>query len=166
MNIQLREYEAGDLKAMTQIWNEVVAQGKAFPQRELLTEETAAVFFASQTYTGVAVYEGEVAGLYILHPNNVGRCGHIGNASYAVTSELRGKHIGRALVTDCLVQAEKNGFRILQFNAVVKTNETAIRLYEKLGFQKAGMIPGGFCMDDETYEDIYIFFKELKNNII
>ena len=60
----------------------------------------------------------EVVGLYILHPNNIGRCGHICNASYAVDSKSRGKHIGEMLVTDCLKKAKDLGFRVLQFNAV------------------------------------------------
>ena len=81
-------------------------------------------FFSEQSFTGIA-YDGgggEIVGLYILHPNNVGRCGHICNASYAVKSRLRGHHIGEALVKHCMEQGKKLGFRILQFNAVVKSN--------------------------------------------
>ena len=71
----------------------------AFPQEEFLTEATGAEFFAEQTYCGVAenTRTKEVLGLYILHPNNSGRCGHICNASYAVASENRGLHIGERL---------------------------------------------------------------------
>ena len=87
-------------------------------------------------------------GLYILHPNNVGRCGHICNASYAVKSQLRGHHIGEALVKHCMEQGKKLGFRILQFNAVVKSNASALHLYEKLGFTQLGVIPGGFLMKE------------------
>ncbi len=71
---------------MVKIWNEVVADGVAFPQETELTERSGEEFFAGQTYTAVAVDENTqtVCGLYMLHPNNVGRCGHICNASYAV----------------------------------------------------------------------------------
>ena len=100
-------------------------------------------------------------GLYILHPNNVGRCGHICNASYAVRKETRGQHIGEMLVKDCLRQGRKEGFRILQFNAVVKTNVVARKLYEKLGFEQLGTIPGGFLMKDGHYEDICPYYHEL-----
>ena len=93
-------------------------------------------------------------GLYILHPNNVGRCGHICNASYAVKSRLRGHHIGEALVKHCMEQGKKLGFRILQFNAVVRSNVSALHMYEKLGFTQLGVIPGGFLMKDGSYEDI------------
>lgn len=92
--IQIRKYGEKDIPAMVKIWNEVVEDGIAFPQLKVLTEESGREFFAQQTYCGVAEGEaGEVLGLYILHPNNVGRCGHICNASYAVSREKRGLHI-------------------------------------------------------------------------
>lgn len=71
---------------MVKIWNDVVEDGVAFPQEEYLTDETGREFFAAQMYTAVAedADTGRVLGLYILHPNNVGCCGHICNASYAV----------------------------------------------------------------------------------
>ena len=93
-------------------------------------------------------------GLYILHPNNVGRCGHICNASYAVRADARGQRIGETLVRHCLEKGKELGFRILQFNAVVSSNTYALRLYQKLGFVRLGAIPGGFLMKDGHYEDI------------
>ena len=100
--MKVREYANHDLMEIIKIGNEVVEDGIAFPQEELLDMESGAEFFASQSYTGVAEEDGKVCGLYILHPNNVGRCGHICNASYAVSSEVRGKHIGEQIVKDCL----------------------------------------------------------------
>ena len=105
--------------------------------------------------------KGRVLGLYILHPNNVGRCGHISNASYAVASEQRGWHIGEKLVRDCIRQAGLHGFRVLQFNAVVASNIHARHLYEKLGFRQLGVIPGGFRMKDGSYEDICPYCREV-----
>ena len=157
----IRNYHANDLPDMTDIWNEVVAEGIAFPQEELLDAETAAAFFAAQSYCGVAEGNGKVVGLYILHPNNVGRCGHICNASYAVRRDQRGRHLGEALVKDCLVQAKKLGFRVLQFNAVVENNVHARHLYERLGFVQLGTIPGGFRMKDGHYENICPYYREL-----
>jgi L-amino acid N-acyltransferase YncA len=112
MNIQVRAYEEQDISKMTEIWNEVVEEGIAFPQEEILTNQAAAQFFREQTYSAVAVdmRTDEIYGLYILHPNNVGRCGHICNASYAVSSNIRGNHIGEKLVLDCLEQAKSHGF--------------------------------------------------------
>ncbi len=159
--MEIREYTSGDLEQMTEIWNAVVADGIAFPQEEPLTPSEAAEFFGGQSYAGVAVDEGRVVGLYILHPNNVGRCGHIANASYAVRAGLRGKHIGERLVRHSMEAGARLGFRILQFNAVVATNAGAIHLYEKIGFRRLGVIPGGFRMDDDTYADIIPYYISL-----
>lgn len=162
-NIVVRKYSTDDIPAMKDIWNEVVDEGVAFPQEDELTDEGAKDFFAQQTYCGVAVGEdGKVYGMYILHPNNVGRCGHIANASYAVSSERRGLHIGEKLVRDCIAQAKEHGFGILQFNAVVATNIHARHLYERIGFKQLGTIPGGFRMDDGHYEDICPYYIETK----
>ena len=127
----IRSYRESDLVRMVDIWNEVIEDGIAFPQEEFLTEETAREFFAAQSYCGVAEVDGEVLGLYILHPNNIGRCGHLSNASYAVSGKARGQHIGEQLVKDSLVQAKALGFNILQFNAVVESNLHARHLYER-----------------------------------
>lgn len=163
MNLIIREYTPKDLPAMVEIWNEVVAEGIAFPQEELLNLETGAAFFAGQTYNGVAedADTGAVLGLYILHPNNVGRCGHICNASYAVASSCRGRHIGEGLVRDSLEQGRRHGFSVLQFNAVVATNVHARRLYERLGFVQLGTIPKGFRMKDGHFEDICPYYHTL-----
>lgn len=160
--LTLRPYTQDDLPALCAIWNEVVAAGDAFPQEDCLTQETGAAFFAAQSHCGVACDEaGQILGLYILHPNNVGRCGHLCNASYAVSASARGRGVGRQLVCDCIDQAARLGFRILQFNAVVATNTPARRLYESLGFQQLGVIPGGFHMPDGSYADICPYYLSL-----
>ena len=163
MELEVRAYTPDDLPAMIRIWNEVVEDGVAFPQEELLDEITGAEFFAAQTYNAVAVEKtsGQVIGLYILHPNNVGRCGHQANASYAVSSAARGRGIGEALVRHSLSTAAELGYRLLIFNAVVATNTSAIALYEKLGFQRIGMVPGGFRQKDGAWVDTIMYYHEL-----
>lgn len=156
MRISISAYAPADAQGAIAIWNEVVEAGAAFPQEENLTLESGDAFFRAQSFTGIArnCDSGEIVGLYILHPNNVGRCGHICNASYAVGSALRGLHIGEALVRHCMDKGRELGFRVLQFNAVVASNSGALHLYEKLGFVRLGVIPGGFRRRDGEYEDI------------
>ncbi len=158
MSIIVRRYTNDDLSKMQLIWNSIVEEGNSFPQEEPMNDKQAELFFAEQSYTGVADDNGEIVGLYILHPNNIGRCGHIANASYAVKAGQRGKHIGERLVRDSMAMAASLSFRILQFNAVVATNQGAIHLYKKLGFTSLGIIPGGFKMDDHTFADIIPFY--------
>lgn len=146
---------------MIAIWNEVVEEGVAFPQEEFLNEKTGKDFFSSQSYTAVAQKNGEILGLYILHPNNIGRCGHICNASYVVASRFRGRHIGEQLVLDCMKKGRELGFRILQFNAVVETNIHARHLYERIGFHQLGTIKNGFRLKDGSYANICPYYIEL-----
>lgn len=163
MTAEVRPFEPADVPAMRAIWNEVVEVGKAFPQVDVLANEAEAQeFFALQTRTAVAVEDGQVLGLYILHPNDIGRKSHIANASYAVRVDARGRGVGRALVRDSLDQVAICGFRGMQFNAVVASNVAAIKLYESLGMHRVGTIPGGFQSVD-GYEDMYIYFYPAQN---
>ncbi|MBR6712821.1 MAG: GNAT family N-acetyltransferase [Selenomonadaceae bacterium] len=159
--IKVIPYESKFIGAAIKIWNEVVRDGIAFPQEDELDEITGDEFFKAQSFTGLAVEGGEVLALYILHPNNVGRCGHISNASYAVRADVRGRHIGEIIVKDCIAKARELGFRILQFNAVVASNIHARHLYKRLGFKELGTIPGGFRMPDGSFADIVPQFISL-----
>lgn len=161
MESQLRGYRPQDIPALRALWNAVVEEGNAFPQTEPMSLSEAERFFAQQDHVGVLEEEGNILGLYILHPNNVGRCGHIANASFAVQSGCRGRKVGERLVRDCIRQGGRLGFRILQFNAVVCTNAAAIHLYEKIGFRQLGSIPGGFRLPDGSYTDIFLYYIPL-----
>ena len=154
MAVKVIPYDKKFVGDAIKIWNEIVREGIAFPQEDVLDEVTGDEFFKAQSFTGLAVDGDEILALYILHPNNVGRCGHISNASYAVRSDMRGRHIGEFIVKDCIAKARELGFRILQFNAVVATNIHARHLYRRLGFTELGTIPGGFRMPDGSFEDI------------
>ena len=161
--IILNELKAEDLGGALKIWNDVVKDGIAFPQDKEMTVDEAISFFNAQTKTITAkdTKDDQVVGMYILHPNNVGRCAHICNASYAVSKECRGKGIGELLVKDCIKRAKECGFKILQFNAVVADNILALNLYKKLGFKQLGTIPKGFKNIDGVYKDIIPHYIEL-----
>ena len=111
MEYEIMPYTEADVDAMIEIWNEVVRDGAAFPQLDELNHKTGVEFFGRQDFAGVAKVNGEVAGLYILHPNNVGRCGHHANASYAVSSKMRGMKIGEGLVRHSLEKAKELGVK-------------------------------------------------------
>lgn len=159
--MQIQTLSEATLAAAAAVWNSVVEEGMAFPQTDILNADTARTFFAEQSFTGVALDGDAVAGLYILHPNNVGRCGHIANASYAVAKHRRGAHIGEALVRHSIARARALGFHILQFNAVVASNAPALALYRKIGFTPLGTIPGGFRLNDGSYADIIPHWMDL-----
>ncbi len=114
----LRPITREDLHDAAVIWNSIVAEGRSFHGGGILSDEEAWAMFEAQTATVCAVDGDKVVGVYILHPNNIGRCGHIANASYAARADKRGCGVGWALVMDCIAQARAHGFRGLQFNAV------------------------------------------------
>ena len=143
MEIICKPYTSDDKEAVTAIWN----------------DDEGDAFFLSQKATTVAWADGEIAGFYILHDNNVGRCSHTANASYGVSKKFRGCGVGKLLVSDSLAKAKQCGYRGLQYNAVVKSNYGAIALYLKLGFNIIGTIPGGYRKADGTFEDLLIFHK-------
>ncbi len=161
--IIVEPYDKENILPAIEIWNEIVREGIAFPQEEELDEISGDEFFSAQSFTGLAKDSEtkEIFALYILHPNNVGRCGHICNASYAVRSDLRGRHIGEIIVKHCIETARELGFKILQFNAVVASNVHARNLYRRLGFTELGTIPKGFRMPDGTFADIVPQFLSL-----
>ena len=97
--------------------------------RAMLGEQTAATCLA---------VDGRLAGYYILHPNNIGRCGHVANASYAMKKEFRGKGLGKHLVSRSLEEAGELGFRGMQFNAVVAGNTAALRIYRQADLRRWG----------------------------
>lgn len=160
-NITMREYVPGDLEAFRSIWNDIVEDGLAFPGEELLDDDDIRKLIAAQSKAIVAEVDGKVAGLYVLHPNNIGRCSHVGNASFGVAKAFRGHGIGRLLVEHSLKTARECGFRGMQFNAVVAGNTAALGLYVSLGFRQIGTIPGGFRLKDDSYSDMHILYKTL-----
>ena len=160
--MQIIKYDKKYIKEALEIWNNIIEDGIYFPQIEKLSnEEESDKYFNSQDYTGIAIDNDKVYGLYILHPNNIGRCGHISNASYAVSKEARGKGIGEALVRDSMEQGKKLGYKILQFNAVVISNTYAHKLYEKIGFNKIGVVKKGYLNKNNEYEDIVLYYIDL-----
>ena len=159
MDINLRKIKKSDLPQAAAIWNEVVVAANSFPGDTILANEQAWEMFCAQTETVVAALDDSVLGVYLLHANNIGHCGHIANASYAVSSDVRGQGIGKAMVTHSIEMCKKNGFRGLQFNAVVCTNTAAIALYLKLGFTILGTVTGGYRNSDGTFVDTLIFLK-------
>ena len=161
---EIRDYRASDLPQMIEVFNEVIEEGVAFPWEDDLTLETGKDFFVAQDACRVAVsVTGDVLAVAIVHPNAIGRSGHIANGSYAVSSKCRGMHIGDRLVRDSLQIAKSLGYRIMQFNAVVASNIHAQHLYERIGFKKIGCVEGGFRNIDGEYEDMFIYVYDLES---
>lgn len=162
MNHTFRPAQPGDTPLLREIWNHILEEGSFFPGEEPYQDDGGfAAFLAEQSAVTCLLADGRVAGYYILHPNNIGRCGHVANASFAMSPAFRGRGLGKHLVARAVEQARELGFRGLQFNAVVVGNRAAVHLYQSAGFQTVGVIPGGFRLKDGTYSDMLVMYLSL-----
>lgn len=103
----------------------------------------------------------QLVGSYILKPNQPALGAHIANASFIVAPKARGLGVGRAMGEHCLSEAGRLGFRAMQFNFVVSTNESAVHLWQELGFKIVGTLPGAFRHAVKGYVDVYVMFRSL-----
>jgi ribosomal protein S18 acetylase RimI-like enzyme len=109
----------------------------------------------------VAVKNRPIVGTYILRPNQAGPGAHVANAAYMVAKDARGLGVGRKMAEHSLSEVRRFGFRAIQFNFVVSTNTSAIRLWQQLGFKIVGTLPSAFRHPELGYVDVYVMFRSL-----
>lgn len=124
-------------------------------------EDALAYWFRSDTHTYVAENDGRVVGTYILKPNQPALGSHVANAAFMVSPSARGTGVGRHMGEHCLAEARRLGFRAMQFNFVVSTNEPAVRLWQQLGFQTVGTLPGAFRHAQLGFVDAHVMYRTL-----
>jgi L-amino acid N-acyltransferase YncA len=160
--MKIREATEADRDAVWRIFHEVVAAGDTYALDPRMSREQALDYwFGANTQTYVAESGGRIAGTYILRPNQSGGGSHVANAGFMVSPDARGQRVGRAMGEHCLEEARRRGFRAMQFNFVVSTNEAAIRLWKQLDFKIVGTLPGGFRHPEKGYVDVYVMYRSL-----
>ena len=160
--LKIRRANDSDHDAIWEIFHEVVAAGDTYPfDPEMSREDALAYWFQKGAHTYVAEQDRHILGSYILRPNWSGPAGHVANAAFMVGTRARGRGTGRAMGEHCLSEARRLGFRAMQFNFVVSTNESAVRLWQELGMQIVGTLPGAFRHPDKGYVDVYVMFRSL-----
>jgi L-amino acid N-acyltransferase YncA len=162
MSIRIVPLTPEHLPELLVIWNEIVAEGTTFPWIEPFEVENLLEVFKSEDTVGCAVDErGAILGMFHVHPNSEGRCAHIANCGYMVSRAARGQGIGRLLVQSSLEAARREGYKGMQFNAVVVTNPAALALYQSEGFKILGTVPNGFLLKSGAYADMHIMYQPL-----
>jgi L-amino acid N-acyltransferase YncA len=160
--VAIREASDHDRDAVWKIFQAVVATGDTYVfDPETPRDEALAYWFNPGTLTYVAESEGRVVGTYILRPNRPGLGSHVSNAAFMVSPSARGLGIGRLMGEHCLDGARRLGYRAMQFNFVVSTNVAAVTLWQRLGFNIVGTLPGAFRHRTNGYVDAYVMFQTL-----
>jgi ribosomal protein S18 acetylase RimI-like enzyme len=160
--LEIRQAIEADRDAIWNIFHAVVAPGDTYVFDPRISREDAlAYWFREDTQTYVTAQDRHVVGTYILRPNQPAFGSHVANAAFMVAPEARGLGIGRKMGEHCLNEARRLGFRAMQFNFVVSTNEGAIRLWKQLGFKIVGTLPGAFRHPQKGYVDVYVMFRSL-----
>src|SRR5437867_2353686 len=152
--IDVRAAVNSDRDAIWEIFHEVVASGDTYTIDPKISRAHAlAYWFQKAAHIYVAEldrlnrsssWQAQIVGSYTLHPNQSGAGAHVANAAFMVAPDAQGKGVGRAMAEHCLSEARRLGFRAMQFNFVVSTNESAIHLWKELGFEIVGTLPGAF----------------------
>ncbi|MFD7069028.1 GNAT family N-acetyltransferase [Streptomyces sp. NPDC059913] len=162
--MMIREATSEDWPAIWPFFHEIVASGETFTYPLDLGQEEARSWWLLQApnRTVVAVdEEGTVLGTAKMNNNQSGNGAHIASASYMVDPAHAGRGVGRALCEHTLEWARTEGFRAMQFNAVVETNVNAVSLYRSLGFEILGTVPEGFEHPREGFVGLHVMHRRL-----
>ncbi|MDX6284608.1 MAG: hypothetical protein QOG53_93 [Frankiales bacterium] len=145
------------------IWHEIVSAGDTYVWDPATTEDDAREVWLlpRPAETWLAENDGVVVGTYQLRPNAPGLGSHVANAGFMVSAAARGQGVGRELAQHCLGRARALGYDAMQFNAVVETNTSAITLWQSLGFEIVGTVPGAHRHPTQGDVGIHIMFRRL-----
>jgi L-amino acid N-acyltransferase YncA len=162
LRMKIRPALNADHDAIWNIFHEIIAAGDTYAfDPQMPREEALAYWFRADTHTYIAERNGGVVGTYILRPNQSGPGSHVANAAFMVAPDAEGAGVGRRMAEHCLSEARRMGFRAMQFNFVVSTNNRAIPLWDQLGFKIVGTLPGAFRHPKKGYVDVYVMYRSL-----
>ena len=162
MEIKIRPATHTDRDAIWEIFHDVISEGDVFAFDPKMPQAEALDFWCGpDMHVYVAEGKGQVLGSYYVTANHAGGGSHVANAGYMVASSARGHHLGRAMCEHSLSEARRLGFRAMQFNYVVSTNESAVHLWKEFGFEIVGTLPGAFRHPEKGYVDVYVMFRAL-----
>jgi GNAT superfamily N-acetyltransferase len=143
--VEIRDFAGADWPQVWAIIRSVVRSSETFPYDPAMTEDDARATWIESPPGRTTVFDdGGVLGTAKMSANRPGPGAHIATASFMVAPHARGRGVGTALCEDALAWARAAGFAGMQFNAVVESNESAVRLYERLGFRVLGTVPRAF----------------------
>ncbi len=160
---RIRPATDADWPAIWPVFQEVVAAGETYAYPEDLTSDQARALWIERPPGETVVLEsdGQVLGTAKYGPNRPGRGSHVGTASFMVAAAARGRGVGRALGEHAVDRLREQGYRGIQFNAVVETNTGAVRLWQALGFEIVGTVPGAFDSASRGHVGLHVMYRDL-----
>jgi ribosomal protein S18 acetylase RimI-like enzyme len=158
----IRAASKGDNEAIWAIMEPIIRAGETYSLPQDMDKRSALAYWRAAEHE-VFVAEGnrEIVGTYFLQANQKGGGAHVANCGYMTSSSATGRGVARAMCAHSLDQARERGFRAMQFNFVVSTNERAVRLWQSFGFEIVGRLTGAFRHPSMGYVDAYVMFKQL-----
>jgi ribosomal protein S18 acetylase RimI-like enzyme len=165
--LTIRRATAGDHAAIWAVLEPVIREGETFALPRDMARDAALAFWAAPGNDVFVAQDGpdgpgaEIVGSYFLHPNQLGGGSHVANAGYVTAVHVRGRGIARGMCRHSLDHARASGFRAMQYNIVVSTNERAVRLWQAMGFAIVGRLPGAFAHPRLGDVDAFVMFQKL-----
>lgn len=158
----IRAATAADADAIWAVIAPVIAAGETYTlDRDMSRAEAMAMWLGGDRRSFVAEVGGEVCGTYYLKANQRGGGAHVANAGYVTARQAAGRGVARAMAAHSMATARALGFGAMQFNAVVASNERAVRLWHDLGFVTVGRVPGGFAHPQDGLVDLLVMHRWL-----
>lgn len=160
--VEIRKYREEDKEEIWKIIEHVISKGDSFTYAPDASREFALEDWCHpDKHTFVAVSDDKIVGTFYIKANQIGLGSHVANGSYMVSPDARRLGIGRLMGEFSIEEARKLGFRAMQFNFVVKSNEKAVSLWKRLGFEVIGEIPEAYCHLENGLTNAYIMYRKL-----
>jgi ribosomal protein S18 acetylase RimI-like enzyme len=160
--MNVRKAKAGDALAIATIILPIIREGATYAlDHDMSKTEALAYWMGTDRETFVAEEDGIVLGTYYVRPNQSGGGRHVCNCGYMTHAGATGRGIARHMCEHSLEYARSRGYRAMQFNFVISTNERAIRLWQTLGFKIVGRLPDAFRSPTLGYVDAFVMYQIL-----
>ncbi|MGA8220830.1 MAG: N-acetyltransferase [Candidatus Acidiferrales bacterium] len=151
-----------DAEAIWRILEPMIRAGETYTlPRDVNRDGALAYWFSARNEVFVAEDGGEIVGTYCLRANQEGGGAHVANCGYVTAPWASGRGVARAMCAHSLERARERGFRAMQFNFVVSSNERAVRLWQSFGFEIVGRLPGAFEHPAHGFVDAYVMYRKL-----
>ena len=162
MPLAIRAATRADEDAIADILLPMIRAGEAYPlPRDMTRADALADWFAPDHEVFVAEDDGVMLGTYYLRPNQRGGGAHVANCGYVTARAVEGRGVGRAMCEHSLARAASRGFRAMQFNFVVSTNDRAVRLWQACGFEIVGRLPSAFHHPARGFVDALVMMRPI-----